>query len=112
MMSFFFSWVFSGISPYCFSNDAVRGKRFHYFTSGISCDFKVVIPAGYFACKSHGCIVSLPLLAFNFTTNTDPSASLGSVFTCFPNAAFLLGIVSVETYAQSFKVITISLKAS
>lgn len=107
-MSFFFSWVFSGISPYCFSNAAIRGKRFHYF----SCDFKVVIPAGYFECKSHGCIVSFPLLVFNFMTNTDPSTLLGSVFTCFPNAPFLHGIFSVETYAQSFKVITISLKAS
>lgn len=39
-------------------------------------------------------------------------ATLGSVFTCLPNAAFLHGILSVETYAQSFKLITVSLKAS
>lgn len=54
--------------------------------------------------------LSLLSLAFNFISiHFSP---LGSVFTCFPSVAFLYGILSIETYAQSFKVITISLKAS
>lgn len=55
-------------------------------------------------------VLSLLSLAFNFISiHFSP---LGSVFTCFPSVAFLYGILSIETYAQSFKIITISLKAS